>query len=164
MSVGAAATAAMQQATRTVPTVFVLLPDPVGAGVVESLARPGGNATGFMPYEFGMSAKWVELLKQIAPEITRVGVIRDPLSPPKSASSLQSNLWHPVAEWSEPDRRADAAEIERAITAFAQLPNGGLIVTGSTGAAVHHKLIVTLAARHGYLRSTSVGFGLRRRA
>ena len=77
LSVGAAATAAMQQATRTVPTVFVLLPDPVGAGVVESLARPGGNTTGFTPYEFGMSAKWLELLKEIAPAVMRAGVIRD---------------------------------------------------------------------------------------
>ena len=77
LSVGAAATAAIQQATRTVPTVFVLLPDPVGAGVVESLARPGGNATGFTPYEFGMSAKWLELLKEMAPGVTRAAVIRD---------------------------------------------------------------------------------------
>ena len=95
LSVGAAATAAMQQATRTVPTVFVLLPDPVGAGVVESLARPGGNATGFMPYEFGMSAKWLELLKEIAPSSDPCGGSFGMRAPPGSASSPEFKLWHP---------------------------------------------------------------------
>ena len=95
LSVGAAATAAMQQATRTVPIVFVLLPDPVGAGFVESLARPGGNATGFMPFEFGMSAKWLELLKEIAPAVIACGESFGMRAPPGSASSPESKLCHP---------------------------------------------------------------------
>jgi putative ABC transport system substrate-binding protein len=148
LSVGAAATAAMQQATRTVPTVFVLLPDPVGAGVVESLARPGGNATGFTPYEFGMSAKWLELLKEIAPAVIRAGVIRD-----ASASGVGQFAGIQTASPTlrmevRPIGVSDAAEIERGITAFARFPHGGLIVTGSALSAVHHELIVSLAARH----------------
>jgi ABC-type uncharacterized transport system substrate-binding protein len=148
LSVGAAATAAIQQATRTVPTVFVLLPDPVGAGVVESLARPGGNATGFTPYEFGMSAKWLELLKEIAPEVTRAAVIRDASASGvgqfagiQTASSTLRTTVSPIGV-------GDAAEIDRGITAFARFPHGGLIVTGSALSAVHHHLIISLAARH----------------
>ena len=148
LSVGAAATAAIQQATRTVPTVFVLLPDPVGAGVVESLARPGGNATGFTPGEFGMSAKWLELLKEIAPTLTRAAVIRD-----ASASGVGQFAGIQTASPTlkmevRPIGVSDAAEIERGITAFARFPHGGLIVTGSALSAVHHELIVSLAARH----------------
>ena len=148
LSVGAAATAAIQQATRTVPTVFVLLPDPVGAGVVESLARPGGNATGFTPYEFGMSAKWLELLKEMAPGVTRAAVIRD-----ASASGVGQFAGIQTASPTlrmavSPIGVGDAAEIERGITAFARVPHGGLIVTGSALSAVHHDLIVSLAARY----------------
>jgi ABC-type uncharacterized transport system substrate-binding protein len=148
LSVGAAATAAIQQATRTVPTVFVLLPDPVGAGVVESLARPGGNATGFTPYEFGMSAKWLELLKEIAPGVTRAAVIRD-----ASASGVGQFAGIQTASPTlrmevSPIGIGDAAEIERGIAAFARFPHGGLIVTGSALSAVHHDLILSLAARH----------------
>ena len=148
LSVGAAATAAIQQATRTVPTVFVLLPDPVGAGVVESLARPGGNSTGFTPYEFGMSAKWLELLKEMAPGVTRAAVIRD-----ASASGVGQFAGIQTASPTfrmdvNPIGVGDAAEIERGITAFARFAHGGLIVTGSALSAVHHDLIVSLAARH----------------
>jgi putative ABC transport system substrate-binding protein len=147
LSVGAAATAAMQHATRTVPIVFVLLPDPVGAGVVESLARPGGNATGFTTYEFGMSAKWLELLKEIAPGVTRVAVIRD-----ASASGVGQFAGIQTAAPTlrvevSPIGVRDAAEIESGIMTFANFPRGGLIVTGSALSAVHHDLIVSLAAR-----------------
>jgi putative ABC transport system substrate-binding protein len=148
LSVGAAATAAMQHVTRTIPIVFVLLPDPVGAGVVESLARPGGNATGFTTYEFGMSAKWLELLKEIAPGVTRVAVIRD-----ASASGVGQFAGVQTAAPAlrievTPIGVRDAHEIERGVTAFARLPHGGLIVTGSALSAVHHELIVSLASRH----------------
>jgi putative ABC transport system substrate-binding protein len=148
LSVGAAATAAMQQATRTVPIVFVLLPDPVGAGVVESLARPGGNATGFTPYEFGMSAKWLELLKEIAPSVTRVAVIRDAsASGVGQFAGIQTAAPALLIEVS-PIGVRDGGEIERGIVAFARFPHGGLIVTGSALSAVHHDLIISLAARH----------------
>jgi ABC-type uncharacterized transport system substrate-binding protein len=148
LSVGAAATAAMQQVTRTVPTVFVLLPDPVGAGVVETLARPSGNATGFTPYEFGMSAKWLELLKEIAPGVARAAVIRD-----ASASGVGQFAGIQTASLAlrtevSPVNVRDAGEIERAVTAFAHSSNGGIIVTGSALTQVHRDLIVRLAARH----------------
>jgi putative tryptophan/tyrosine transport system substrate-binding protein len=137
------------QATRTVPIVFVIVPDPVGAGFVESLARPGGNITGFTNYEYGISGKWLELLKEIAPGTTRAGVIRDP------AIAAGLGLWGAVQTAApsfgievSPVNVRDASEIERAITAFARGPNSGLIVTGSTLASVHRDLIVTLAARH----------------
>jgi putative ABC transport system substrate-binding protein len=137
------------QATRTVPIVFTGTPDPVGAGFVESLARPGGNITGFTNYEYGISGKWLELLKEIAPGTTRAGVIRDP------AIAAGLGLWGAVQTAApsfgievSPVNVRDASEIERAITAFARGPNSGLIVTGSTLASVHRDLIVTLAARH----------------
>jgi putative ABC transport system substrate-binding protein len=137
------------QATRTVPIVFTGTPDPVGAGFVESLARPGGNITGFTNYEYGISGKWLELLKEIAPGTTRAGVIRDP------AIAAGLGLWGAVQTAApsfgievSPVNVRDASEIERAITAFARGPNSGLIVTGSTLAGVHRDLIVTLAARH----------------
>ena len=141
--------AQLQLATRAVPIVFVAVFDPVGAGFVDSLARPGGNATGFLAAEFGMSAKWLELLKDIAPRVTRVAVLQDPGNPggiPQFAAIQAvapsfgvdlSSLW-----------LRDADEIERAVTAFARSPNGGLIATRTTGAIVHRDLIITLAARH----------------
>jgi putative ABC transport system substrate-binding protein len=146
---GTATVAALRQATRTVPIVFVTVIDPVGAGFVANLARPGGNATGFTIYEYSMSGKWLELLKEIAPRVTRAAVLRDPAvasgigqfgAVQIVAPSLGVDL-NPV------DVR-DAGEIERAVTAFAHAPNGGLIVTGSPGAIVHRDLIATLAARH----------------
>ncbi len=122
----------MLQATRTVPIVFTNVPDPVGAGFVDSLARPGGNATGFTNSEYGMSGKWLELLKEIAPGVTRVAVIRDPAMP---AGIGQFGAIQAVAPSFgvevSPVNVRDAREIERAITAFARGSNGGLIVTRS---------------------------------
>jgi putative tryptophan/tyrosine transport system substrate-binding protein len=137
------------QATRSVPIVFVVVPDPVGAGNVDSLARPGGNATGFMSFEYGMSAKWLELLKQVAPGVTRVAVIRDPAI---TAGAGQFGAIQSVAPSFgvevSPISARDAPEIERAIAAFAHSSNGGLVVTQSALTTVHRDLIVTLAARH----------------
>ena len=137
------------QATRTVPIVFVIVPDPVGAGFVDSLARPGGNATGFLQFEYAMSGKWLELLKQIAPGVTRAGVLRDPVI---TAGIGQFGVIQSVAQALgvevQPINMRDPGEIERGIAAFAQSSNGGLIVTGSALATVHRKLIIDLAARH----------------
>jgi putative tryptophan/tyrosine transport system substrate-binding protein len=146
---GGAVVPSLLQATRTVPIVFTGTPDPVGAGFVESLARPGGNATGFTIYEYGISGKWLELLKEIAPHVTRAAVIRDPAI---AAGLGQWGAIQSVAPSLGVELRPlgvrDAGEIERAITAFAHSPNGGLIVTGSALAVVHRELITTLAARY----------------
>src|SRR5262245_54982332 len=149
LAVGAAAVGPLRQVTRTVPIVFVNTSDPVGAGFVESLARPGDNATGFLLYEYGISGKWLELLKEIAPRVTRVAVLRDSAL---AAGTGQLGAIQAVApsfgvELRPVDVR-DAPEIERAVVAFARASDGGLIVTGSTLALVHRDLIVTLAARH----------------
>jgi putative ABC transport system substrate-binding protein len=137
------------QATRTVPIVFVQVVDPVGAGLVASLAQPGGNATGFTNSEFGIAAKWVELLKEIAPGVTRVAVLRDAAS---SSGIGQFGAIQSVAPSFgmelTPVGVSDAGEIERAVTAFARASNGGLIVTPVTLSIVHRDLIITLAARH----------------
>jgi putative ABC transport system substrate-binding protein len=137
------------QATRSVPIVFAVVADPVGAGFVDSLPRPGGNATGFMLFEYSLGGKLLELLKQIAPGVTRVAVLRDPAIPsgPALFGIIQSVAPSLSVEVSPVNVR-DAGEIERAITAFARSLNGGLIVTGSALAEVHRDLIVTLAARH----------------
>jgi putative ABC transport system substrate-binding protein len=142
-------TAAMMQATRTIPIVFTIVIDPVGAGYVDNLARPGGNATGFTIYEYSMSGKWLELLKAIAPSLTRAMVLRDPAvaSGPGQFAAIQAAAPSLGVELRPVDVR-DAGEIERAIAAFAQSAKSGLIVTGSTGAAVHRELIIALAARH----------------
>jgi putative tryptophan/tyrosine transport system substrate-binding protein len=143
------ATAAMLQATRTIPIVFTIVIDPVGAGYVDNLARPGGNATGFTIYEYSMSGKWLELLKELAPGLTRAMVFRDPAvaSGPGQFAAIQAVAPSLGVELRPVDTR-DAGEIERAIAAFAQSANSGLIVTGSTGAAVHRELIIAQAARH----------------
>jgi ABC-type uncharacterized transport system substrate-binding protein len=140
---------ALLQATRTVPIVFAQVPDPVSDGFVETLARPGGNTTGFTTFEYGMSAKWLELLKEIAPRVTRAAILRDLGI---AAGSGQLGAIQAVApslgmELSPVGLR-DAGEVERAVTAFARGSNGGLIVTGSTAAVVHRELIIMLAARH----------------
>ena len=137
------------QATRTVPIVFAVVADPVGAGFVDSLARPGGNATGFMTFEYSLSGKWLELLKQIAPGVTRVAVLRDPAiaSGIGQFGAIQAVAPSLGVEVSPVNVR-DAGEIERAVAAFARSPNGGLIVTASALAALHRDLIITLAARH----------------
>jgi putative ABC transport system substrate-binding protein len=137
------------QVTRTVPVVFTLTPDPVGAGFVASLARPGGNATGFTQIEYGMSAKFLELLKEVAPHVTRAAVLRDP-------AIAQGIGQFAVIQSVAPSLRMEvipidirnAGDIERALTAFAQSSGGGLIVPGSGLATVHRELIITLAARH----------------
>ena len=137
------------QVTRTVPIVFALAVDPVGAGLVESLARPGGNATGFLSGEYGLSGKWLELLKQIAPSVTRVAVLRNPAiaSGPAQFGVIQALAPSLMVE-AKPMNVSDAPEIERTVTAFARSSNGGLVVTSSGLAQHHSELIVTLAARH----------------
>jgi len=144
-----AALAPLQRATRTVPIVFAGVADPVGAGYVDSLARPGGNVTGFALFEYGIAGKWLELLKQIAPAVTRAAVMRDP------TISLGIGQWaviQAIAPSTGVDlslvNMRDASEIERDITAFARSSNGGLIVTAGPWGTVHRELIITLAARH----------------
>jgi putative ABC transport system substrate-binding protein len=146
---GNAGVAPLLQASRTVPIVFAIVPDPVGAGFVDSLARPGGNATGFIAYEYSLGAKWLELLKQIAPDITRVAVLRDPAlaSGPGQFAAIQSVAPSFGVELTPVNVR-DPGEIERGIASFARSSNGGLIVTGSALTAFHRDLIVALAARH----------------
>jgi putative tryptophan/tyrosine transport system substrate-binding protein len=140
---------ALQQATRTVPIVFVGVTDPVGAGLVESLAHPGGNTTGFSIFEYSISGKWLELLREIAPRVKRVAVIRDPLLTSGTAQlgAIQS-VAHSLGAELIPVGARSADEIERGLSTFAREPNGGVIVTASPLAAVHRNLIITLAARH----------------
>jgi putative ABC transport system substrate-binding protein len=148
---GTLSVTALQHVSRTLPMVFVGVTDPVGAGFVDSLARPGGNVTGFMIYEYNLSGKWLELLKQIAPSITRVVVIRNPDNPVGVAvfSALRAAAQPLRVEVSPVDSRRNADEIERAITAFARSPNGGLILTPNAAAMpAHYSLIVKLAARY----------------
>ena len=154
---GAPTLGPLLEATRTVPIVFPLVGDPVAAGFVESLARPGGNATGFMDWEYGMAVKWPELLKQIAPSVTRVAVLRDPTIPTGPAQfgviqAVAPSLGMDVV----PINVRDVPEIERALAAFARSSNGSLIVTPSGFASVNRDLIITLAARH---RLPAVYFG-----
>ena len=149
LAFGTSTVGPMLQATRTVPVVFPVAGDPVGAGFVDSLARPGGNATGFLSFEYGVSGKWLELLKQIAPGVTRVAVLRDPTTPTGSAMFGVIQAMGPSLRVEvDPVNIRDDAEIERGVTAFARTANGGLIVTPSKLAEVHRDLIITLAARH----------------
>jgi putative tryptophan/tyrosine transport system substrate-binding protein len=149
LATGAPATQQLLRATRTVPIVFVLVPDPVGSGFVESLSRPGGNATGFTQGEYGLSGKWLELLKEIAPGVTRAAVLRDPALPAGIGQfAIIQSVVQSVGVDVSPISVRGAAEIEHAISAFARSSNGGLIVTASALARVHINLIITLAARH----------------
>jgi putative ABC transport system substrate-binding protein len=146
---GSSAVAALLQATRSVPVVFAGVVDPVSAGYVASLARPGGNATGFLLFEYGVSGKWLELLKQIAPGLKRAAVLRDPTIPAgigqfaiiQSVSPSQGVDVIPISV-------VDAAEIERSIATFADSPNGGLILTASASSIEHRDLVIALAARY----------------
>ena len=149
MAVSSGAVAPLREVTRTVPIVFAVVADPVGAGFVESLAQPGGNVTGFLGYEYTLSGKWLELLKEIAPRVTRAAVLRDSAvaAGPAQFAVIQAVAPSLGVELRPADMR-NAGEIERAITAFAGSSNGGLIVTGSPSATIHRNLIITLAARH----------------
>jgi ABC-type uncharacterized transport system substrate-binding protein len=147
---GSQSVAALQQATRTVPIVFANVIDPVGAGYVARLVRPGGNATGFTAFEYSLSGKWLELFKEIAPNLTRIAILRDPALAAGIGQFAAIQAMAPPSfgvELSPIDVR-DADEIERDVVAFARESNGGLIVTGSSAAAVHRELIIMLAARH----------------
>jgi putative ABC transport system substrate-binding protein len=142
------AVTALQRVTRTVPIVFVLVIDPVGSGLVASLARPGGNATGFVTFEYALAAKWLELLKEIAPRVTRAAVLRDPTIAAGIGQFAAIQTVGPVGlELSAVDVR-EAGEIERAVSEFARGPNGGMIVTASQFGANHPDFIAALAARH----------------
>jgi putative ABC transport system substrate-binding protein len=148
---GTLSVTALQLVSGNLPIVFVGVTDPVGAGFVDSLARPGGNVTGFMIYEYSLSAKWLELLKQIAPSVSRVAVIRNPENPVGVAlfSAIQAAAQPHGIEVSPIDSRRDAGEIERAITTFAHSPNGGLILTPNAALMVAgHNLIISLAAQY----------------
>jgi putative tryptophan/tyrosine transport system substrate-binding protein len=163
---GAVALQPLLQVTRVVPIVFVVVADPVGRGFVASLARPGGNATGFSLFEFSLSGKWLGLLKQIAPRVTRIAVIRDTLNPSGMGqfAAIQSVASSSGVELT-PIGVRNSDEIERDVAAFAQGPNGGLIVTANTLVTLHRDLIITLAARHKLpavypFRSSVTGGGL----
>jgi putative tryptophan/tyrosine transport system substrate-binding protein len=148
LAVGTEATTALQQATANVPIVFVLVPDPVGAGFVDSLAHPGRNATGFTPFEYGIASKWLELLKAIAPAVTRVAVLRDAAVPEVGQFATIQAAAQSLGVEASPIGARNASKIERVITSFARSPNGGLIVPGSAVASVHRNEIVMLAARN----------------
>jgi putative tryptophan/tyrosine transport system substrate-binding protein len=149
LAIGSGTVAALLQATRTVPIVFAIVPDPVGAGYVDSLSRPGGNATGFMQFEYGLSAKWLELLKEIAPGVTRAAVLRDSALPAGIGQfAVIQSVARSVGVDVSPVNMRDASEIERSIVGFARATNGGLILTAGPLASIHRELIITLAARY----------------
>jgi ABC-type uncharacterized transport system substrate-binding protein len=156
LAIGTPSLASLLQATRTVPIVFVAVADPVGAGYVDSLSRPGGNATGFILFDYSLSTKWLELLKQIVPGVTRAAVLRDPAitSGTGQWGAIQSAAPSLGVEVS-PINVRDAPEIERGIASFARSGNGGLIVTGSPLSLVHRELIIALRPATSCPRSTS---------
>jgi len=146
---GASTVGPMLQATRTVPIVFAIASDPVGAGFVDSLARPGSNATGFMTNEYSMAGKWLELLKEIAPGVTRAAILRDATQGSGTSQFAAIQAVAPSLRVQvDPVNMRDAGEIERALTSFARSPNGGLVVAAGPAATRHRDLIVTLAARY----------------
>jgi putative ABC transport system substrate-binding protein len=146
---GTLGVAALQQASRSVPTVFVHVSDPVGAGFVDSLARPGGNVTGFMAFEWSLSGKWLELLKEVAPSVRRAAVLRNAANPGGIGefSAIQAAAPSLGIEVNAMNVR-EAGEIEQAVATFARSPNGGLVVSTTATGTVHHDLIIMLAARH----------------
>jgi len=163
---GTLAVTALQRISRTLPIVFAAVGDPVGAGIVDSLAHPGGNATGFMLYEFNFSAKYLELLKEIAPRVTRVAIIRNAANPTGIGQfgALQ-NAAQLLGVAASPINVRDAREIEHSVEAFARSPNGGLVVTQSASATVYRDVIIAVAARHKLpavyaLRYNATGGGL----
>jgi len=149
LATSGATVGALQQASRSVPIVFAGTIDPVGSGFVDSLARPGGNTTGFLLFEYSLSGKWLEMLKQIAPSTTRAAILRDTANP---AGNAQFGVIQAVAPTLgvevSPFNMRNASEIERAVTTFARSANGGLVVTGSPSGTVHRNLIIALAARN----------------
>jgi putative ABC transport system substrate-binding protein len=145
---GASTVGPLLQVTRTVPIVAPVIGDPVAAGFADSLARPGGNVTGFMSFEYGMAGKWLELLKETVPSVTRAAVLRDPQGSGTSQFAAIQAVAPSLRVEVNPVNMRDAGEIERAVAAFARSPNGGLIVTGSAAAILHRDLIVGLAARY----------------
>jgi len=149
MANSSAAVSSALQATRSIPIVFTTVADPVGAGYIESLAHPGGNITGFINFEYSIGGKWLELLKELAPHVTRVGVLRESAvaAGPGQFGAIQAAA-APLGVELRPIDVRDAGEIEHAVTAFAHEPNGGLIVTGSPAASIHRKMVFALAARH----------------
>jgi len=146
-SIGSLPAASLQQATRTIPIVFMNVTDPVGAGLVESMAHPGGNLTGFSNFEYSISGKWAELLKQIAPKVTRALVFRVTSAAGIGQFAAIRSVAQSLGVELTPGNVADTDEIERAMAAFARSANGGVIVT-TGGTAAHRKLIISLAARH----------------
>jgi ABC-type uncharacterized transport system substrate-binding protein len=164
LSHGASTVGQLLQATHTIPIVFPVTSDPVANAFVDSLGKPGGNATGFMSFEYGMGGKWLELLKQIAPGVMRVAVLRDTTSPSGNAQLGAIQAVAPALRVEvTPVNMRDAGEIERSLAAFARAPSGGLIVTASAAANIYRDVIVTLAARHRRRRRPDVIWaGLRR--
>ena len=149
LSTGSAATGPMLETTRTVPIVFVIVPDPVGSGFVKSLSRPGGNATGFMQFEYSLCGKWLELLKQIAPHVTRAAVLRDPaIQAGIGQFAVIQSVAPSVGVEVTPINISNAAEIESEVAAFGGSANGGLISTASALSLLHRDLIIKLAARY----------------
>jgi putative ABC transport system substrate-binding protein len=149
LSAGSVTVPPLLRATRGIPIVFVHVPDPVGAGFVDSMAHPGGNATGLINYEYGISAKWLELLKEVAPSVIRAGILRDPaITAGIGLFGSMQGAAPSLGIEAVPLNVRDAAEIERALAAFARSPNAGLVVTGSALSVVHRDLIIALAAKH----------------
>ena len=149
LAVAGPAVAALQEASRTVPIVFVTVADPVGSGFVDSLARPGGNVTGFTIFEFGISGKWLELLKEIAPSVTRAAVLYDPsIIPGGGQLDVIQSVAPSFGVELSPIRVSEIGEIERAIMSFAGSSNGGIILTANTSANVYREKIIAIAARH----------------
>jgi putative tryptophan/tyrosine transport system substrate-binding protein len=149
VATGNAGMVPLLQATRTIPIVFANVADPVGAGIVETMGRPGGNATGFVQFEYSLSGKWLELLKQIAPSVTRVAVLRDPDIPSGIGQfAIIQSVAPPLGVEVSSINIREAGEIQRAVAAFARSPNGGLIITPSALAVAHREIIVSLAAQY----------------
>jgi putative ABC transport system substrate-binding protein len=165
LATGVSTVGPLQQVTSAVPIVFAVVPDPVGAGIVDSLARRGGNVTGFSNFEYGLSGKWLELLKEVSPGVTRAAVLRNAAISAGIGQAAMQSVAPSLGVELTPMNVRDASEIERAITGFSRTPNAGLIVTGSALVATHRDLVVTLAQRYRvpavyYERSFSVAGGL----